>query len=229
VSLASHQLRTPITAVNWYTEMLLGGDVGPLTTQQEKYLREIKHGNARMIELVNTLLSVSRIELGTLVMQTEPIDLAEVADDVLKELDIQIAEKKLSVTRNYAPELPAIVSDDKLVRIVFQNLLTNALTYTAPGGRIALSLTKTGSQSAKIEIADNGYGIPENVQSKIYTKFFRADNAKAREPDGTGLGLYITKSIVESLGGTISFTSHLGEGTTFTVTLASIEPTKQKS
>ena len=220
VSLASHQLRTPTTAVKWYSEMLRDEEVGVLNEKQKEYLKEINHGNQRMIDLVNTLLSVSRIELGTFAVQPGPVNIASIADDVLKELQSQINEKRLEVSREYENDIPNIESDQKLIRIVFQNLLSNSVEYTAPDGKISVRIKKN-NQGVHIEVYDNGLGIPESAQSKIYTKFFRADNAHTVKPDGTGLGLYITKSIVEALGGTISFESKEGEGTNFSVDLPS--------
>lgn len=222
VSLASHQLRTPITAIHWYAEMLLAEEVGTLNAKQREYLAEIQHGNQRMIELVNTLLSVSRIELGGFGVQPGPTDVAAIADEVLKEFRVQISEKKLLLTRSYGADVPSIVSDPKMVRIIFENLLANAVTYTPATGKIFVTVNKS-STGVTIEIRDNGYGIPQNAQSKIYTKLFRAENAQAIKPDGTGLGLYITKSVVGALGGTISYTSKEGEGTAFTVNLSDVK------
>lgn len=216
VSLASHQLRTPTTSINWYSEMLLEGEVGALNEKQKEYLKEIHHGNQRMIELVNALLSVSRIELGTFAIQLGSADITTIADDVLEELQTQIDEKKLKIEKKYKKGVPIIKSDRKLIRIVFQNLLSNAVAYTTSKGKISIEIKKT-DMGVHIEIEDDGCGIPYNAQPTIYTKFFRADNARAIKSDGTGLGLYITKSIIKTLGGTISFKSKEGDGTTFSV------------
>lgn len=218
VSLASHQLRTPTTAVNWYSEMLGGEEVGVLNEKQKEYINEIHHSNQRMIELVNTLLSVSRIELGTFAIQPGPTNFATIAQDVVKELQSLIREKKLQIINSYARDIPIIDSDRKLLRIVFQNLLSNAVAYTPEKGTIKIKIKKTNT-GIQTEIADTGCGIPQKARTKIYTKFFRADNARLLKPDGTGLGLYITKSIVEALGGTIRFAPNVGGGTVFSVTI----------
>lgn len=218
VSLASHQLRTPLTAINWYTEMLIDGDAGKLTKTQKEYLQEIYHGNQRMVTLVNMLLNVSRLELGTFTVEPKPTTLSELADDVLNELKPQIISKKLKIVRKYQPSVPVMNIDPKLTRIVFQNLLSNSVKYTPAKGSITVSLNLT-AQTVRIAVQDTGYGIPANVQDKIYTKLFRADNARTKDTDGTGLGLYIVKSIVEQSGGRTWFESVENRGTTFYVDL----------
>jgi hypothetical protein len=220
ISLVSHQLRTPTTSINWYSEMLLDEEIGTLNEKQKEYLKEIHHGNQRMIDLVNALLSVSRIELGTFVIQSKTIDMAMIADDVLAELQTEIDKKGLEFEKIYKNNIPGIKNDKKLIWIIFQNLLSNAVSYTPPKGKISIKIKKIKT-NIHIEIKDNGYGIPESAQPKIYTKFFRATNASAVKPDGTGLGLYITKSLVEALGGTISFKSKEGSGTIFYVNIPS--------
>ena len=220
VSLASHQLRTPLTTVSWYTEMILKGDVGKVVLKQKKYLEEIYHGNQRMIELVNTLLNVSRLELGTFKIEPKQTDIVALALDVLFEQKPKVEEKKLIVTENFAEDVPMFSTDPKLLRMVFQNLLANAVDYTPKGGAIDLAILWDKKQGEiGIHISDTGYGIPKNQQSQIFTKLFRADNVKDKDTDGTGLGLYIVKSIILNFGGTIRFESEENKGTTFYVTL----------
>jgi PAS domain S-box-containing protein len=218
VSLASHQLRTPTTSINWYSEMLLGEEVGPLNQKQKQYCQEIHHGNQRMIELMNALLTVSRIELGTFIIEPTLISISDIAEDVLEELQTLIIEKKLQVDKEYDSENSIIASDATLIRIVFQNLLANAVEYSQKEGVIRVAIKKTHS-GIQIKIADNGCGVPPEAQGKLFLKFFRASNAQITKPDGTGLGLYIAKSIVEALGGTISFKSKEDVGTEFVVAL----------
>jgi len=218
VSLASHQLRTPLSAVNWYAEMLLNGDAGKINENQRKYLEEIYHGNQRMVALVNSLLNVSRIELGTLAINIKPTNLTKLANSVLTELRPKIKNKKLKVTKKYDSRLPKIKVDPKLMRIVFQNLLSNAVKYTPLGGKVRLNITKRQS-AILITVADTGYGIPKNQQAKVFTKLFRGDNVRTKQTEGTGLGLYIVKAVVKEAGGKIWFKSQENKGTTFYVTL----------
>jgi PAS domain S-box-containing protein len=219
VSLASHQLRTPLSTVNWYSEMLLIGDVGEMTPDQKKYLEEIYNGNQRMVDLVNTLLDVSRIELGTLVIESKPTDIVKLTQSVISEQGLQIKEKKIKLTPFFATNIPLIKSDPKLLRMVIQNLLSNAIKYTPEKGRVNISLSLDNKKNVLLKLRDNGYGIPKNQQDKIFTKLFRADNVIGKDTEGTGLGLYIAKSIVEQAGGKLWFESVENKGTIFYVTL----------
>ncbi|MEK7610228.1 MAG: ATP-binding protein [Patescibacteria group bacterium] len=218
VSLASHQLRTPLSAINWYSEMLLDEDVGGLNDKQKEYLASLHEANRRMIDLVNSLLNVSRIDLGTFAVEPEPTDLRVVAESVLEELQPKILEKKIRIEKNYDVSLSTIMADPKLIRIVFQNLLSNAVKYTPTDGAVTVSITRR-EPVALIAVSDTGYGIPAADKTKIFTKLFRADNIRDKEAEGTGLGLYIVKSIIENFGGRIWFDSLEGKGTTFSVEL----------
>lgn len=218
VSLASHQLRTPLSSVNWYSEMLLAGDAGKLTPEQKNFVQEIYIGNQRMVELVNSLLNVSRLELGTFAVDPEPVNLIKSAEDIIKELQPMIKEKKTKISFNYDKKLPLLEADPKLIRIIFQNLLSNSVKYTAEGGLVDLTINKD-DKNILIKVADNGYGITKSQQDKIFDKLFRADNVKAKDTEGTGLGLYIVKSIIDQAGGKIKFESEENKGTTFFVEL----------
>ncbi len=218
VSLASHQLRTPLSAINWFSAMLLDGDAGKISKEQKKYVQQIYDGNKRMVKLVDSLLNVSRIELGTLAIDPEDVDLKETAKSVLSELAPDIKEKNLKIITQYDEKLPVLSADPKLIRIIFQNLLSNAVKYTPEKGKIELSVQKKRSDIS-IQVTDTGYGIPKGQADKIFTKLFRADNVKQQDTEGNGLGLYLVKSIVEQAGGEIRFTSQENKGTTFFVTL----------
>lgn len=216
VSLASHQLRTPLTAINWYVEMLMTGDAGKINKEQKNYLGEVYKGSKRMVDLVNALLNVSRIDLGTFAIDPEPTDFSKVSKDVLSELKPSIIKKKMKIKEVYDEKLPLINADPKLVRIIFQNLLSNAVKYTPEKGEVSVEIKKD-KEDVSIKIADNGYGIPKSQQSRIFEKLFRADNARQKETDGTGLGLYVLKSIIEKNDGKIWFDSVENKGTTFYV------------
>ena len=220
VSLASHQLRTPLSTVNWYAEMLLAGDVGTLNEKQKKYLDEVYRSNQRMVELVNALLDVSRLELGTFVIEPEPTDVCKLARSVISEEKPEIDAKKIKFSLSCGINIPLIQADPKLLHMVMQNILSNAVKYTPKEGRVRLSISLSGKDNLQIKISDTGYGIPKNQHDKIFTKLFRADNVREKDTDGTGLGLYIVKSIVENSGGKIWFESaRENDGTTFYVTL----------
>ena len=231
VSLASHQLRTPLTTISWYAEMVLKGDVGEIIPKQKKYLEEIYRGNKRMIELVNTLLDVSRLELGTFKMEPKPTDVVALAESVVDEQQPKIERKKLIITKSFDKNVPTFSTDPKFLHMVFQNLLANAVEYTPEGGKIEFGISLDKEKQILITVSDTGYGIPKNQQDKIFTKLFRADNVREKDTDGTGLGLYIVKSIIEQSGGKIWFESSArtaegvqsggeeNKGSTFFVTL----------
>lgn len=218
VSLASHQLRTPLTAIGWYTEMMLAGEAGKISNEQKTYLAEIDKGNKRMVELVNSLLDVSRIETGTFRVDPVPTDIVEMAKDVVKETESEIFRRKQELVENYQPKIPKLNLDPRLIRMVIQNLLSNASKYTKPEGKIEVRIYTTKALIC-LEVSDNGYGIPKKQQPLIFKKLFRADNIMEVEAGGTGLGLYIIQSIVQQTGGKIWFESVQDKGTTFFVQL----------
>ena len=169
-------------------------------------------------ELVNALLNVSRLELGTFIIEPEVVDITGLANSVIDELKPQIEEKKLKFTKDYDKNLAKIKLDPKLIRIVFQNLLSNAVKYTCAKGKVNLEIRKSKSH-VNIIVSDSGIGVPKKQQAKLFTKLFRADNVQEVDADGTGLGLYIIKSILEASGGDISFESTPGKGSIFTIQL----------
>lgn len=215
VSLASHQLRTPLTAINWYAEMLLGGDAGKLSAKQQDYVKELHGSSKRMTDLVSALLNVSRIDLGTFTINPQPTDVINITKGVIKDLFVRINKKNLKIAENYE-KLEKINADPNLLTIILQNLISNAVKYTAENGIVDISIGKDGP-SVKMVVKDNGYGIPLYQQDRVFEKFFRGDNIVPVETDGNGLGLYMVKQILDSVGGSISFVSKEGEGTTFTV------------
>jgi PAS domain S-box-containing protein len=218
VSLASHQLRTPLSTINWYSEMLLGGDAGKLNKEQKEFLQQIYTGNQRMVDLVNALLNVSRLELGTFVIDPEVCDLKDIAKKVIADILPQMKTKKQTFKEEYAKDLPKASVDKKFVDIIMQNLLSNAMKYTPEGGEIKFSISKD-KDNFIISVADTGMGIPKNQQEKIFTKMFRADNVRESDTVGTGLGLYMVKSILEQSGGKIWFESTENKGTTFFIAI----------
>ena len=198
--------------------MLLGGDAGAITEKQKQYIEEIHNGGRRLVSLVNALLSVSRIELGTFSIEPEPSDLVEICRITLKELEPLTIKRRVTLTTSFEKDIPLINADKNLVKIVFQNLIANAIEYTKENGLVHVELKKDGNEFL-FSVSDNGIGIPKASQPKIFGKLFRADNAIETKTDGTGLGLYIVKSIMDNSGGTIRFTSKENEGTTFYVTI----------
>ena len=230
VSLASHQLKTPPTAIKLLTERMLSGKTGKLTEKQKEYLNDVHSENQRSIELVNALLNVSRIEMGAFTIQLNEKNICAVAQSVIYELKSAIDKKHLRLEEVHPKRNIAVPIDEALFRMVLNNLVMNAVNYTAEGGTIHVECKEVNKgqtlgeklleeNSFVVVVSDTGYGIPKLQQDKLFTKFFRADNAREKQPDGTGLGLYIVKSILDNSGGLIWFTSRENEGSVFYVAI----------
>ena len=218
ISLASHQLRTPLSAMRWFAEMLLAGDAGKLSKEQTEFVKNIEQANAKMIVLVNSLLNISRIESGRIVVDPVPTDLKELVLGELKGIEKNIKDKKQTALVSVDRNLPKVNVDPKLIAEVYKNLLTNANKYSPDGGEIEIFIShKDGELISRV--SDNGIGIPKVSQDKVFERFYRAPNVLKMETEGTGLGLYLAKAIVESSGGRIWFESEVGKGTTFWFTL----------
>lgn len=215
ITLASHQLRTPLSALRWYVELMQEGGA-TLTDDQKGYMKEMGISLSRMANLLDSLLRASQMEEGGMGISLAETDLNRLIAETDEDFRSIAAEQHITFSSSL-PDKPVLaVTDPTLLRIVLQNLLSNATKYTAKNAHISLELTQAGDRYA-ISVADEGMGIPLAEQKRVFQKFFRAKNVRQMDTDGNGLGLYITKSIVERLGGTIAFKSEEGKGTTFTV------------
>ena len=173
-----------------------------------------------MIGLVNALLSVSRMDLGTFILEPEPIDIVLLIENVVEEQKFAIKEKNIQLSLDFGQNIPIIQADPKLFSMVVQNLLSNAVKYTPVKGKIKISLSLNYiDRNILFKINDTGYGIPKNQQDKIFKKLFRADNVREKDTEGTGLGLYIVKAIIDNSGGKVWFESKENKGSTFYVQL----------
>lgn len=218
VSLASHQLRTPISGMRWSAELLLLDGVESLTPQQKRYVDRLLSSIHRMSSLIDDFLQVSRFELGTRIVKYEEVALEELIDDIIAEKAEVVDSKRLKIVKNLDSSLKKLSTDMGMLRMIISNLYVNAVKYSRAGGEINVSYHKKGDELV-IEIKDNGMGIPVSEQKGVFTKIFRASNAVKEVPDGTGLGLYIVEKSVQELRGRISFVSAQDVGTTFTVVL----------
>ena len=214
VSFASHQLRTPLSAMKWFSEMLLSGEAGKLNSQQSEFVTNIYQSNERMIKLVKNLLDISRIESGRIIIDPVPTDILKLINDTIAEVNLKATEKQQIITIKISSKLPLINLDPELIKNVYQNLLTNAIKYTPKKGKITISIVKKGLDIIS-QVTDSGYGIPKEELLHIFEKFFRASNIQKIETEGTGLGLYIVKSVVESSGGKVGVKSVENQGSTF--------------
>lgn len=219
VSIASHQLRTPLSTINWYLEMVMAGDFGEVNPEQSEFISEAAEAAKRMGSLLNALLNASRIDVGVVAVEPEMHDLRDSIKSVLVDLESRITERNITVHVNVDDSVQPTMLDPRIMEIIFMNLISNAVKYSPKGNSVEVNATLENQQLV-ITVADHGFGIPEADQQKIFTKMFRAGNAVDHEPDGNGLGVYIIKSILDTIGGSIDFVSKENEGTTFTVRLS---------
>jgi|GEM_PF-686056 len=221
VSFVTHQLRTPLAGIKWMLE-LAAGDAA-LPPEVASYVTDAREAAERLIDLVNELLDISRLERGKLEGELRPTDMVALTRQVLEELQPLVSERGHRVVLDVqeGPASPCV--DPQLARQVVLNLLSNAIKYTPPGGAIAVSIVPRAGRLAW-QVRDTGIGIPREAQRRLFEKFYRADNAYALETEGTGLGLYLARLIVERFGGRIWCESDEGRGSTFHVTLPLQEP-----
>jgi len=219
ISVASHQMRTPLSAIKWVLRMLLDGDLGQLNNQQIEMLTKGYQTNERMILLINDLLNVSRIEEGRFQYRFVHMSIEEVVESVIQELFNLIKKRSIKFVYNVKKgEIPKLNFDPQKIRLVVQNLIDNAVKFTPPGGKVTVNLTSDGVD-VDFSVTDSGVGIPTTQQNRIFSKFFRADNVVRMQTDGSGLGLFIVKNVIDNHHGRVWFESTEGKGTTFTFSL----------
>ena len=217
----SHELRTPLTSVSGFLE-LLGDEEDSLGLTGRTYLSAARRGTVRLQRIVEDLLLVAQIEAELLELHTAPVDLAELAAAAVEEVQAAADEKRVAITLDTEGPLP-LEADAARVGQVLDNLLSNAIRYTPAGGSVVLSASSHDGQR-RIEVTDNGIGVPHDEVGQIFSRFYRASSATRRAIPGTGLGLVIARAIVERHGGTIALESRESEGTTVTVTLPFRQP-----
>ena len=219
ISTVSHELRTPLTSIKGYVDLVLAGDVGPLTPEQREFLTIVAQNTTRLTELINDLLEIERLESGRIEFEFVELSLEEVLQNVARSLQVNAEQKGLEFITEIASGLKVRGDRERLAQ-VFLNLLSNAIKYT-PAGTVELKAYRE-NDTVVVAVRDTGIGLSESDMQKLFQKFFRADNPYVRKAGGTGLGLSIAKAIVERHNGTITVTSQLGQGSTFTVRLPAL-------
>jgi PAS domain S-box-containing protein len=230
VSLASHQLRTPPTAVSWIAERLLRERFGPISEEQRSAITSMRDTNRRMISILDALLNVSRIELGTFSITPQEHDGCSMLSSAVEEARPIALGRGVDLRFHCPGESVVFPIDEPLFLMAFGNVLSNALRYTPREGTVDVTCQRVSERTTfggraiapgrwVVSVADTGFGIPSQAQSHVFSKFYRADNVRMQFADGTGLGLYVARSIVEHSGGEIWFTSREGHGTTFFIAL----------
>lgn len=219
ISIVSHQLRTPITNLRWSVDMLLSGrlDHMAVSEKQMEYFQILEENIRRMNELVQDLLMVSRLEQGRLPLKPQDIFLPDFVKEIVGKFEPSAQSSHVSL-KIINSETPHITVDPSQLKIAVENLIENAIRYTNSGGGVEVTVARKNS-SAVVSVKDSGIGIHSKDQKFIFQKFFRTDRARTHQPQGTGLGLYITKTIIRTLGGAIGFESQENKGSTFWFTL----------
>ncbi len=217
VSIASHELRTPLTSINGYLDLILHGSAGKVNEQQEEFLQIAKNNTQRLHLLVKDLLDVSRIESGNMELDVQLISIQALINTAVRSIRNQFEERGLYVEADLDDNLPNIFGDSNRIAQILVNLLSNAYKYTPEGG--ATVRARKIANTIQIDVIDTGLGISEEDQDKLFSRFFRAEDSAVRKQSGTGLGLNITKSLVEMHGGEIWVESEPNNGTTVSFTL----------
>jgi len=221
VSVASHQLRTPLGAIRWETELLLSKMGEGLNEKQRSGIANINILAGRMTRLVNDLLDVTRIDQGRMLLKKEEVDMEKNVSETIDELASLAQSKDLQVIFNKKGKIRKVLGDDERLGLVLENLLSNAIKYTKNGGKIEATLSMYDGYVV-FKLKDNGVGIPKNQQKQVFEKFFRSNNVVKYQTEGTGLGLYIAKNIIEQSGGKMWFQSKEHVGSVFSFSLPAV-------
>ena len=214
VSIASHQLRTPLTSVKGYISMLIEGDAGKITKNQKVLLEEAFNSSERMVRLINDFLNVSRLQTGKFMIDLKSVNLAKVVEQELDSLKTNADSRNMKFSYKMPKNIPVVNLDEGKIRQVIMNFADNALYYSHEKANIKVEL-KVEKDDIVFTIKDTGIGVPRAEQSKLFTKFYRASNARRQRPDGTGVGLFMAKKVIDAHGGHVVFESIEGKGSVF--------------
>lgn len=219
ISISAHQLRTSLAAIKWILKMFLDGDFGKLTPEQDGFMKKAFESDERMLMLVNEMLSLNHIDQTSLRYDFEKNNIVSLIESVIFDFTGESFKKNVElIFLKPTEEIPSLIFDIEKIRVVIQNIIENAIKYSSAGGKVIVSVSKN-KEFVEVRTKDTGIGIPKDDQKLIFTKFFRAPNAKTKDNIGSGLGLFTTKTIVERHGGSMWFESVEDEGTTFFFTI----------
>jgi len=214
ISMASHQLRTPLTSVKGYISMVIEGDAGKITSSQKQLLDQAFMSSENMVHLINDFLNVSRIQSGKFVIDKTPVDLSVLVDEEMNGLRPNATARKMKLVYKKPSKFPLVEIDEGKFRQVVMNFADNAIYYSHENTSIIVNLGVEGNEIV-FTVKDTGIGVPKAEKDKLFAKFYRAANAKVRRPDGTGVGIYLAKKVIDAHEGTIIFDSVENKGSTF--------------
>lgn len=218
ISIVSHQLKAPLTAISWDIELIMSKYKEGLTQKQISILENVAMSNSLMSKMVNDLLDVARIDQNNLFTRADEIDIIKLIEKVVNKNSPLTEDNKVKITFVVDDNMPKIIADEKRTEVVLDNFVSNAIKYNKEGGKVFIKARKNGKKVV-ISIKDTGMGIPKVEQDRVFDKFYRSEEASNKQTGGTGLGLYIAKNIVEKSNGKVWFHSHQGEGSTFCFSL----------
>jgi protein-histidine pros-kinase len=224
----SHELRTPLNAIIGFSKLLHVGKAGPLSGRQTEYLGDILNSSQHLLQLINDILDLAKIEAGRTEIHVEAVDLAKVTREVRDILRGLAAERRIQLSVALSPELQTVVVDPRMFKQVLYNYLSNAIKFTSEGGRVAMRIGPHDEGSFRVDVEDTGIGIKKEDIHRLFVEFQQLDLSASKRYPGTGLGLALTKRIVEIQGGTVGVTSTVGKGSTFTAVLP-LRVTERKS
>lgn len=214
ISMASHQLRTPLTSVKGYISMVIEGDAGKISNSQKQLLDEAFMSSERMVHLINDFLNVSRIQTGKFIIDKTSVDLSKLVSEEIDSLRPNATGRKLKFVYKPPKNFPLMELDEGKIRQVVMNYADNAIYYSHENSTITVSLSVENDE-VLFTVKDTGIGVPKAEQEKLFAKFYRAANARVQRPDGTGVGIYLAKKVIDAHGGKIVFESTEGKGSTF--------------
>ena len=214
ISMASHQLRTPLTSIKGYLDMMLEGDLGKISPTQRAVLREAFSSSERMVRLINDFLNVSRLQTGKFTIDKQSVDIAQILRDEVSLLKVVADQRSVEMVLKIDKKIPSLAVDSEKIRQVMLNMIDNAIYYSSPHKKVAITLKSSGKM-IEFSVKDSGIGVPKSEQANLFGKFFRGTNAKKRRPDGTGVGLFLAKKVILSHDGEMIFESEEGKGSTF--------------
>jgi len=218
INIVSHHLRSPLNNIKWTFEILTSKELEVPTEKVEEYMGNVEENIARMVELIDDLLIVSKIEQGRVPISKKEVFLENLIKDLIERYRIFSEASGIELNLYFQEQTSQVFTDPSLIKLVVENLIDNAIRYTKGPGKVEIKLAREDKR-VLFSIKDTGVGIPQKDKKYIFQKFFRAENVLKERTRGSGLGLYVCKSIIENLGGRIWFKSEEGKGTTFYFTL----------